>query len=192
MHRPTPTELIIQSFHTKIKNLCARLKTEIKEYITKFSEGKLSPPCRCPYCNGSNEFMFHSNYYRNLRDIMYIFKNIPIQRYKCLECGRTFANLPDFIKKWYQYAKPVIIFTVNQIIKKGCEKIHDIFTKCNLKEYQPTQEPLVETVPIENVSLKNIFKKISPLEIIPTFIKFKTISIKTLFGWKEKFRSVYA
>lgn len=99
------------------------IQNKINRYIRYYEKGRIPKPEHCPDCRRTGTIWW-SGYERQLRNLADIY-DLPIKRVRCKHCGKTFAVLPEFIKKFCRYGKDVIKYVLTAVIKKTYEKISE-------------------------------------------------------------------
>lgn len=95
-HNKSPKRLqsLWSGFQYKLMIIIKYLGKSIKSYLNNYQE---VPPCfegECPDCN--HKLYRHGKYFRSVITKKKI-TLIPIYRWLCAPCGRTFSLLPDFL-----------------------------------------------------------------------------------------------
>ena len=83
----------------------------LKIYIACFQHLVL-PPLACPRCREKDKIIKYGHYYRIAVDLEGTKHKIPIQRFRCKICGKTFSYLPPFLSRY----KPYCIHVVSPLI----------------------------------------------------------------------------
>lgn len=115
-------------------NIVRNLESVIKQYLKEVETGQQKKPCRCKVCGSECNLWWHDEYTRKLITLRGIYK-IPIKRLYCPLCKHAFALIPDFIKKFYRYAKDVIDFALKELKKLSLNKV-----ACKIAEMLNTEE----------------------------------------------------
>ena len=97
-------------------NILSYKKESIKKYLSDYAKGRIEKPECCEICGKKIKLTWHAEYKRKLITLTGIYE-VPIRRLYCHHCKHTFALLPEFIEKFYRYAKDVIFFAVKELKK---------------------------------------------------------------------------
>lgn len=92
----------------------------LKKYENQVNYGDIS----CPICNSKN-LVKNGTYQRNIIFLIEndrIETNMKIQRFKCKNCGKTHALLPEFVVPYKQFSLLFIIEILNSILVKSLNK----------------------------------------------------------------------
>lgn len=84
----------------------------LKSYLESFSQ-VVFPCLACPRCREKNRIIKYGLYYRIAIDLDEIRQLIPVQRFLCKVCGKTFSFLPPFLARY----KPYCIQAVSPLIE---------------------------------------------------------------------------
>lgn len=97
----------------------------LKNYEIQVNYGDIS----CPLCN-SKHLVKNGTYQRNIIFLIEnerIETNMKIQRFKCKNCGKTHALLPEFVVPYKQFSLQFIIEVLNSILEKSINKTSTLF-----------------------------------------------------------------
>jgi transposase-like protein len=83
-------------------------------------------PSHCLNCNSCN-IHFHALYFRKARRGSAKLNPVPIQRYQCKDCGRTFSVLPECIapRRWYAWSdqQAVLEIAITETSRPSLQKM---------------------------------------------------------------------
>jgi hypothetical protein len=101
------------------------LDQEIQAYREAFQEKRLPKPPRCEVCGGPGPLHWHAVYERSLI-CFHETVVLPVHRVLCSACHATFVSLPDFVVKFYRYARPVIRFALDHLKRCSFNAVADL------------------------------------------------------------------
>jgi transposase-like protein len=79
----------------------------IETYLSGFSD-LVFPPLACPRCNECTKIIRHGYYYRRAIDAAGEQHLIPIRRFRCKTCKKTFSYLPPFLARYKPFCIQVV------------------------------------------------------------------------------------
>ncbi len=103
------------------KNIVLSIQNKIKHYIEDYKNCRITKPKHCKICKQTG-LIWWSYYKRQLKNLANR-HTIPVKRVRCNKCGKTFAIIPDFIKKFCKYGIDVIIYVLKSLVKKTFEEV---------------------------------------------------------------------
>lgn len=92
----------------------------IEEYQTGFARRQKERPCRCREC-GCTKLHRWGSYMRYVAEESRAYR-IPVQRYRCVRCLRTYSSLPSFCLKRLGYSADMIMKLLEALIL-GIQKV---------------------------------------------------------------------
>ena len=101
---------------------------QILAYVARVEEGRLAKPSRCQLCGHSGRLRWHGTYLRTLITLART-HILPIKRFLCACCRRTFAHLPVFVAKFHRYAKGLIRRALRLLKSQTYEAVTDWFVE---------------------------------------------------------------
>lgn len=90
------------------------IKQKVEDYSTRLEQKTMPKPCHCQICGHAGFLKWHGSYMRSLITLTQTY-TLRIKRLFCPFCGHTFGLLPDFVMKFYRYAKQVIHFAIRML-----------------------------------------------------------------------------
>ena len=131
----------------------------------------------CPCCSYPKRLIRHGYYWRHAVFFHQYFR-IPILRFRCLSCDKTFSILPDFLLPYFQHSLEFVL-----------ECLREYFLKCTSKVYHQLLQFYRRRF-LRNLNLISAFfrdkgyrgivpeknKAIKLLEMIGAFPKAKTLA----------------
>lgn len=101
------------------EDLVLKIQKRINRYVNNYEKKRIKKPEICKGCK-SRRIIWWSSYSRNVINLADTY-NLPIKRVRCNNCGKTFALLPEFIKKYCRYGIDVIKFVLKGLIQHTFE-----------------------------------------------------------------------
>ena len=89
----------------------------IREYERGFSTMRTNPPARCRGC-GSAKFHKWGSYKRYVVDEDSDYE-IPVRRYRCVKCWKTYSYLPSFCLRGLHYGTDLVMKLLSALILKA-------------------------------------------------------------------------
>jgi len=98
-------------YDTKASHIEQTIELKIKDYCTRLEEKRIPKPDCCQVCGYAGCLRWRGSYVRSLITMTtnYVLR---IKRVFCRVCGYTFGLLPDFVVKFYRYARETILYAV--------------------------------------------------------------------------------
>lgn len=90
------------------------IKRKVADYSTRLEQKTIPKPCHCQVCGHAGCLRWRGSYVRSLITMTQTY-TLRIKRLFCPFCGQTFAQLPDFVMKFYHYAKETILYAVQML-----------------------------------------------------------------------------
>ena len=98
------------------------IERKVSDYLALLGENRLPRPSCCPVCGKSASLRWHGCYVRRLITMSQVY-TLTVKRLFCFACGHSFACLPDFVEKFYHYAKEVIHFALRLLQSNSYETV---------------------------------------------------------------------
>jgi len=92
------------------------LGASVKEYLENYLNFLEENQWYCPVC--SAKMSFHGWYRRKIITLDGTITRIPIARYRCPNCRKTHAILPDFVAPYRHYSQVLIAAVVEEVVSK--------------------------------------------------------------------------
>lgn len=102
------------------------IESNVRDYLARIKENRLPKPSHCPTCGQNSSLIWHGRYMRRLITMVQVY-TLPVKRLFCAACRHSFACLPDFVAKFYHYAKGVIHFALQQLRSNSYERVAGLF-----------------------------------------------------------------
>lgn len=113
-------------YNIKITAVEQIIKLKVENYLTRLKQKLISKPKHCHICGHAGYLTWHQSYERSLITMTETYR-LPIKRVKCGHCHHTFAILPEFVMKFYHYAKETIFFAIEMLKTCTYEAVADKF-----------------------------------------------------------------
>ena len=109
-------------------DIIAKIKEKINRYNESCKNNNIRKPARCIFCKNYNCLRWWSWYERK---VITLFAEVTfsIKRVCCHVCKKTFCCLPDFLIKYYRYAKDVIAYALHQLKEYGYNEIANMLSQ---------------------------------------------------------------
>ena len=87
------------------------IEQKVRDYVTRVEEKRIPKPECCQVCGRAGCLRLRGSYVRSLITMARIY-TLSIKRVFCRFCGHTFGLLPNFVVKFYHYARETILYAV--------------------------------------------------------------------------------
>ena len=101
-------------YDTKDTPVEQTIERKIKDYCTRLEEKRIPKPDCCRVCGHAGGLRWRGSYVRSLITMIRNYA-LRIKRVFCRVCGHTFGLLPDFVVKFYHYARETILYAVRML-----------------------------------------------------------------------------
>lgn len=102
------------------------IEYKAKDYCARVEENRIQKPACCQVCGRSGRLAWRGSYARSLTTLARTY-TLPIKRVFCRFCCHTFGLLPDFVLKFYHYARETIFYAVRRLRSHTFEAVADEF-----------------------------------------------------------------
>mgnify|MGYP001586089315 FL=1 len=101
-------------YDTKESAVEQTIEQKAKDYCACVEEKRIPKPECCQVCGRTGRLRWRGSYVRSLITMARTY-TLPIKRVFCCFCGHTAGLLPDFVVKFYHYARETIIYAVRML-----------------------------------------------------------------------------
>lgn len=90
------------------------IEQKAKDYCACVEENRIPKPECCQICRRAGRLRWRGSYVRSLITMARTY-TLPVKRVFCCYCGHTFGLLPDFVMKFYHYARETVLYAVRML-----------------------------------------------------------------------------
>jgi hypothetical protein len=101
-------------YDTKERVVEQTIERKANDYCACVEENRIPKPECCQVCGRVGHLRWRGSYVRSLVTMTRNYA-LPIKRVFCRFCGHTFGLLPDFVMKFYHYARETIHYAVRML-----------------------------------------------------------------------------
>lgn len=101
-------------YNAKENSVEQAVERKAKDYCARVEENRIPKPECCQVCGRAGRLRWRGSYARSLITLAKTHP-LPIKRVFCCLCGHTFGLLPDFVLKFYHYARETILYAVRML-----------------------------------------------------------------------------
>ena len=101
-------------YDTKARAVEQTIERKAEDYCARVKENHIPKPECCQVCGCAGCLRWRGSYVRSLATMTRNY-TLRIKRVFCCFCGHTFGLLPDFVMKFYHYARETILYAVRAL-----------------------------------------------------------------------------
>lgn len=90
------------------------IEQKASDYCACVAENRIPKPDYCQVCGHAGCLRWRGSYVRSLLTMARTY-TLPVKRVFCRSCGHTFGLLPDFVLKFYHYARETVLYAVRML-----------------------------------------------------------------------------